>query len=516
MAGRRIRVLDIREMVRRFKLDHGDRQIAREMGANRRTIIKYRKLATAEGWISRSELPTAAEIDQRLAALAPAPIFGPESSVEPHRSAVTALRAKGVEIMAIWQILTDLHQFQGTYSSVRRFVGRLEPRTPEACTRVEVACGEEAQVDFGFAGMLVDSRYGVLRRAWVFVMTLSFSRHQYAEIVFDQKVETWLALHVRAFEFFGGVPGRIVPDNLKAAIVRACFHDPEVQRSYRELAEYYDFTIAPCRPKTPRHKGKVESGVRYVKRNALKGREFRDDLAANEHLRTWALTTAGQRDHGTTHEAPLARFEREREALHRLPATRYELVVWKQAKLHPDCHVVFEQAYYSAPCRLVGQKVLVRATSERVEIYYAHEQVATHSRARHPGQRSTNLLHYPPTRLAGVMATPVRLREQAAVIGPSTTQLVEEMLANKPVDRLRSAQGVVSLAKRYGPVPLEAACRRAMVFGQSSYRMVATILKKGLESTPLPPEAVAQGQVPRTSTFARAAHELAAGIQGKE
>ncbi|MBI3098793.1 MAG: IS21 family transposase [Planctomycetes bacterium] len=336
MAGRRTLVLDVREMVRRLRLGEAGREIARDLGCNRRTIAKYHRLAQTEGWLSRPELPAPGEIDLRLTQMAPTLEWGPESSVEPHRDTVVALRAKGVEVTALWQILRDQHGYAGAYASVLRFVHRLEPKTPEAFVRIETKPGEEAQVDFGYAGRFLDRRCGRLRKAWVFVMTLSWSRHQYAEIVFDQSVETWLALHVRAFESFGGVPAKIVIDNLKAAITKACFEDPQVQRSYRELAEHYDFLISPCRPRTPEHKGKVENGVHYVKRNALAGREFADIDAANAHLARWVREVAGVRDHGTTHERPLDRFEIERPAFRPLPATPYVLAVWKEVKLHPD------------------------------------------------------------------------------------------------------------------------------------------------------------------------------------
>jgi transposase len=513
MAARRTDVLDIREMVRRFKLAQSDREVARDLGSNRRSVAKYRKFAQAQGWITAAELPTAGEIDARLAALTPNVVFGPESSVEPYRARIAALRAKGVEIQAILQILQDEHRYPGSYSSVRRFVERLEVAEPEAFVRVETAAGVEAQVDFGYAGVLMDPASGQKRRAWVFVMTLGFSRHQYAEIVFDQKVETWLALHMRAFEWFGGVVGRVVIDNLKSAITKACFHDPLVQRSYRELAEHYDFTIAPCQIETPEHKGKVESGVRYVKRNALAGREFSNIHAANEHLKTWIMTRAGGRDHGTTHEAPLALFEIEKPALKPLPVIRYTMAVWKKAKLHPDCHVVFEQAFYSAPHRLIGQGLTIKAMPERLEIYHHHELVATHPRARRAGQRVSNFLHYPPTKLAGLLATPVRVREQAQEIGPHTAQLIGLMLDDKPVDRLRAAMGVVSLVKRYTPARVEAACRRSLACGEASFRGVNLILKKSLDLIPLPPEAEAtRGPVPKTAQFARPIREIAAGL----
>lgn len=518
MAGRRKSVLDVREIVRRLKLGQSERLIAQELLTSRNSIVKYRKLADQEGWLARADLPSPGEIELRLAARKPnAIVFGPRSTVEPYRDKVAKLHEAGVEIMAIWGLLKEQNQFTGSYEAVKRFVRRLPAPPPEAFVRVETPPGDEAQVDFGYAGLIFDPRIGRLRKAWVFVMTLSWSRHQYAEIVFDQKVETWIALHIRAFEFFGGQTKRVRPDNLKAAIIRAVTHDQEAQRSYREYAEHADFLISPCVPHTPRLKGKVEKGgVHYVKRNALAGRKWETPdqsvQQANEHLHRWCLETAGARVHGTTKEKPLARFEAERVALKPLPQTRYEIVVWVQAKLHPDCHIVFDNAFYSAPHRLIGKELLVRATPTRVEIYHEHERLATHPRATRPGERVSNIVHYPPTKLAGLMATPVRLRDQAAQIGPKTAELIGRMLGEKPVDRLRAAQGILSLVKRNGPARLEAACRRALVFNLASFRCVKSILEKGLEDKPLPPEAVTEGPLPKTAQFARPIREIAAGL----
>lgn len=517
MAGRRANVLDVREMVRRMRLGESVRRIARDVGVNRETVARYRKIAQEEGWLTGSDLPPPEAMDTRLATRDPKPIMGPKPEIEPHRDKVTELRREGVEVMAIWQLLREEKGYSGSYSSVRRFVRRVEAATPEACTRVETEVAEEAQVDFGFAGLMYDPEENRLRKAWVFVMTLSWSRHQYAEVVFNQTVETWIALHVRAFEFFGGLPKRVRPDNLKAAMVRAVVRDQEAQRSYREFSEHCDFLISPCEPGKPEHKGKVEKGgVHYVKRNALAGRKFKTPDQnvhhANAHLLRWCTEVAGVRVHGTTKEKPLVRFEQEKTRLNPLPATRYEIAMWKKVKLHPDCHIVFEGAYYSAPHRLVGQKLLVRATPQRLEIYHQHERVATHMRARRPGERVSNFVHYPPTKLEGFLATPVRLREQAAQVGPKTSELIERLLAEKPVDRLRAAQGIMSMARRYGPARVEAACRRALVFNIVSYRSVKTILAKAMENEPLPPEAVAEGPMPKTAIFARPLTEIASGL----
>lgn len=513
MAGRRMDVMDVREIVRRLRMKQKVKEIVRDLGVARQTVKKYRKLALEHGWLGGAEMPTPAQIAAATEA-APGPLVtGPPSGVQPHHQKIMRLHAEGVSATVIHRLLGEQDGFGGGYSSVQRHILRHGAAVPEGFVRVEVPPGAEAQVDFGYVGLYLDPATGQMRKTWVFVMTLSHSRHQYAELVFDQSVATWLACHVRAFEWFGGVPAKVVIDNLKAAVTRACFHDPQVQRSYRELAEIYGFTISPCRIKTPQHKGKVESGVRYVRRNALAGRTFKDIHEANAHLRQWILAVAGLRDHGTIHEAPLARFERaEKPALRSLPAARYELAVFKLVKLHPDCHVVFEQAYYSAPHRLIGQTLWLRATAERVEIYFKHERVASHGRARKAGERVSSILHYPPTKLAGLLVTPERLREQSRQIGPSTGKLVEEMLEDHPVDRLRGAQGIVRLADKYGVARLEAACARALVFGQVAYRSVASILRQELESTPLPAEAFSTGPVPKRSAFARPVWELAAHL----
>jgi transposase len=370
MAGRRSPVTDVREILRRLQLREPERRIARDLGVGRNTVARYREWAEGQQLLEHSALP---EPGALAALLQPAPderSVHEQSLVEPFREQVIALQKDGVEGQAIYQLLVEQHQFGGSYSSVKRFLRQLAPSIGRATLRIEVEPGDEAQVDFGTAGQFLDRDLGRIRRAWVFVMVLSHSRHQYAELVFDQTVATWLRLHRAAFEFFGGVPCRVVLDNLRAAIVHAALYDPEVQRSYREFAEHYGFLIAPCRPRTPEHKGKVEQGgVHYVKRNALAGRAFRDIHDGNRHLWRWCLETAGRRVHGTTKRIPLEVFDHiERPALRPLPVTPWELTEWKQAKLHADCHVVFEGAYYSAPHRLLGERLWVRATVAKIRI----------------------------------------------------------------------------------------------------------------------------------------------------
>jgi transposase len=498
-------VLDVRELIRRLRLGETDRRIARDLGMSRKTVGKYRQWAAGQDLLGEGPLIEPAELVRRLGRRPPSDPQRQPSKVEPHRERVEQLRRQGVECRAILERLREEQEFTGSYSSVWRFVRRLEPRTPEAMVRVEVAAGAEAQVDFGYAGKQRDPKDGELKKAWAFVMLLSHSRHQYVELVFHQDVATWLACHQRAFEWFGGVPRRVVIDNLKAAIHRAVTHDPVVQRAYREFAEHYGFLISPCRPRTPRHKGKVEQGgVHYVKRNFLAGRSFLDLTEANEKALVWCTETAGMRIHGTTKRRPLEQFESvERKALLGLPPAPYEISEWKKVKLHPDCHVVFNGSYYSAPHRLIGKQLWLRATSNGVLLFWEHERVASHPRARRPGQRMTIQDHLPPAKLAGLMATPAHCLRRARTIGPHAAELIGRLLGDRPLDRLRTALGILRLADKYTPRRLEAACRRALCFDEVRYGAVKRILDRELDLEPLPTIPTAIPEPSQPMLFAR-------------
>jgi transposase len=291
------------------------------------------------------------------------------SSVEPYHELVVQLHRDGVAGTAILRRLYE-RSYTGTLASLDRFLHRLEPHRPSATVRVEREPGSEAQVDIGDAGRMLDPVTGTLRKTWAFVMILAYSRHQYVEFVFDQVLPTWIQLHGHAFSCFGGVPHWVVLDHLKAGIVKACVDDPQVQSTSRECAEHDGFLLALCRPRPPEHQGKVEQGgVHDVKRHVLGGRVPTRMTQAKVEVRHWCLTTAGPRVHGTTKEPPLERFEAvERAQLKPLPPMPDDLALWKQAKLHRDCYVVFAQAFYSAPFRLISQPLWVRGGSQEVRL----------------------------------------------------------------------------------------------------------------------------------------------------
>jgi transposase len=485
----RIHMNYLRDVIYRLRAGESQRRIAKDLGISRTTVHKYREWAKAQGYL---ELDKPLPDDATLAAtLGDVPKPPPAvSSVEPYREIVQNLLDQGVEMMAIFQRLRDDHKYKGSYSSVRRFVSKLRPSGPEVVVRVHTAPGEEAQVDFGSVGQLYDPSSGRARRAYVFVMTLCYSRHQYAELVFNQKVPTWIGLHQRAFESWGGVPKRVVTDNLKAAVVKALVHEPIVGEAYRRMAQHYGFVISPTRPRTPRHKGKVESGVHYVKRNFMAGREFLDIHVANQHLKTWVRELAGTREHGTTHQAPLRLFnDYEKAALLPLPAEPFTLREVKLVTVHPDCHVTIDKSYYSVPHIYVGHTLDAYISERIVEIYKNQELVATHERSLEPGKWHTRLGHYPEHKAAYLERTPAFCRQVAARLGPATSQAVETLLGDRPLYRLRSVQAILRLEETVGAQRLEAACARALYFGDPSYRRIKSILNAALDREPLPEQA---------------------------
>ena len=507
-------MFDLRELLRHLQHGASQQAIHAALGVSRRTVRQYQRWAQEQGRLTQP-LPSLAELDAQRQATQPPPPAQTTSKVEPYRALVEDLRRRGVECQALYQRLRDEHGYPGSYSAVWRFVRQLEGRAPEATVRVEVKPGEEAQVDFGDAGKMYDPQTQTVRRAWAFVATLSHSRHQYVEFVFDQTASTWTQLHRRAFEFFGGVPQRITLDNLKAAIVKACVDEPQVQRAYRECAEPYGFLISPCRVATPQHKGKVESGVHYVQRNFLAGRDYSQPphplRQANQDVLGWVRQIAGVRTHGTTQQQPLVVFNAvERAALQPLPPIPFEVVLYKEAKLHRDCHLVFEGAYYSAPHGLIGQTLWVRGTAKSVEIQANFERVALHSRVP-AGQRQTVLAHLPPHKVAGLTLTPIACVERAAQIGPHTYDAVQRLLAERPIDRLRAVHRLLLLAEGDQAERLERACARAIAFDDVSLRTIRTLFTSGLEADPTSGAALenAEGEALLAwPTFARRAAEL--------
>ncbi|MCO5167224.1 MAG: IS21 family transposase [Planctomycetes bacterium] len=299
---------------------------------------------------------------------------------------------KGKQPKVIYDVLCREQgkDFVASYDAVYRLVRRLRRergvRPEEVAIPLVTRPGLQAQIDFGYVGKVFDSDTGRVRKAWVFVLTLAHSRHMVVRLVFDQSEATWLRCHVEAFEELGGVPEFLVPDNTKAAVIRRAFaldEETTLNRSYRELARHYGAMIDPTPVRDPKKKGRVESGVKYVKRGHFATRELEtsDAITERRELQRWVVAGAGGRPPGTTRRRPREAFEaEERATLKPLPASRFELRRWAKATVHDDSHVRFERAFYSVPFVHLRQEVMVCGTATSVLIYLDGRRLATHAR----------------------------------------------------------------------------------------------------------------------------------------
>jgi transposase len=484
MANRRFEMYQYRQII--FRLRQGDtlRGLARDHLADRKKIRKIYHVAVGQGWLNpEQELPT----DEELSKFFKAPTVSSQQCLAlPYQEQIEAWFKQGIQATTIHAALQRQHNFQGSYNSVQRFVQHLKAKNAPVTIILEFQPGDCAQVDFGSGPSLVDTSTGEIIKTWIFVMVLAWSRHLYAEIILRQDVETWLGCHRRAFDWFSGVPKKILIDNAKCAITKACYYDPIVQRSYGEFAEGYGFMISACPPRDPQKKGRVESGVKYIKNNFVPLRQFNSLADANQQLKQWLIETAGNRKHGSTYEKPLTLFETEKHLLKALPPNPPELAVWHKVILQGNCHVQFLKCYYSAPFRFVKQLLWLRASETTVRIYRDHELLAIHPRLHGLGKKHTLQEHLPPNALAYCMRDPQWCLEQAQAIGPYCDSVIKQLLQKSVVDYLRAAQGILSFQKKYGKARLEAACQRALAFQSISYKTIKLILQQGLEYAVLP------------------------------
>jgi len=452
-----------------------DREIAKLGLMGRGKCAGLRALAHAQGWLSGA-LPDPHQLHEKLAVGARSAVV---SGVERYRDRVVAWVEDGVFTTTIYAALKR-EGFAGSYSAVRRFVQKL-PRALNPTVPLDFAPGASCQVDFGAGPALLE--VGRRIKTWVFVAVLSYSRVLYAELVRDQSVATWLGCHRRAFEFFGGISAQVRIDNAKCAITKACATDPLVQRAYGEFALELGFRIDPCIPHTPEHKGQVERGVGYVKKSFFPTRTIESIDEGNRELKRWCREEAGERIHGTTRERPNARFERERSLLIDLPLRWPELCTYTRAKVHRDCHIQVASALYSVPWQHIGQTLSVKLGERLVEVYSSnHAVIAAHLKTAR-GTRRTDSSHLPESAIAFFSRDREALSKAATAIGTHCEALMQQLLGDRVVDRLRAAQGVIRLADKHGPKALDAACKRALTFGFSDYKTVKGILKSGVSGS---------------------------------
>jgi transposase len=403
----------------------------------------------------------------------------------------TELRRKGVTLQLLWMEYRQCHpdgyaytQFCVLYRSWRRHL--------DVVMRQDHRAGEKLFVDFpGQTVPVVDPTTGEITEAEIFVAVLGASNYTYAEALPSQELPYWIAGHVHAFEHLGGCPKILVPDNLASAVHKAHRYEPELNRTYAEMAAHYGCAIIPARAGKPRDKAKAETGVLVVERWILARLRHRTFFSLPELNGAIASLLVELNDRAFT-KLPGSRrsmFEAlDRPALRPLPATRYEFATWKSATVNIDYHVEVEHHYYSVPYQLVGLRLDLRIAAGTVEAFHRGRRVASHPRSSEPGRHSTEPAHMPAAHRRHAEWTPRRITAWAAKTGPATAGVVEHIMASRPHPEqgFRACLGILRLGRRYGPERLEAACARALAIGAASYRSVESILKTGLDRRPLP------------------------------
>jgi transposase len=476
-----------------------NRRIARELGVNRETVGKYLRLEEAKPAISTlgSESKPAISTLGSEDAFAPKPAIstagcGRQSSCEPWAAQIEAAAAVGLSAQRIYQDLVAEHGFSGSYQAVKRFVRPLRQSQSPPFLRMEVQPGAEAQVDFGLGAWVMVE--GKRKRPHLFRIVLSHSRKAYSEVVWRQTTENFIRCLENAFRDFGGVVRTLVIDNLRAAVNRADWFDPELNHKVEEFCRHYGTVILPTRPAMPRHKGKVEAGVKYVQNNALQGRCFESLAAQNLFLAEWERTVADTRIHGTIRKQVARVFsEVEQPQLLALPASLFPSFQEGPRTVHRDGYIELQRAYYSVPPEYVSRQVWVRWESKLVRVFnQRREQIAVHARTE-PGQFATDPqhLHSPHRRI--VQQSLDYLLDRASLIGKHTGSWAQAMAQQRGPAALRVLHGLLSLAGKHPAAALERAAEKALHHGSWRLRDLRTLLEQAgpspqldfLESHPL-------------------------------
>jgi transposase len=466
------------------------RQIGKSLGIGRSTIRDYLGRARQAGlsWPLPSDLDEATLEHQLFPSLHAIP---QEKRQMPSPEYLhQELKKKGVTLQLLWHEYKEKNPNGYQYSQFCRIYHQWAEKL-DPCLRQVYKAGEKLFVDYAGQTMeITNPETGEVEQVQIFVATLGASNYTFAEASLSQELRSWIQSHVRAFEFFGGVAEILIPDNLRDAVTRSCRYEPDLNATYREMAEHYGAVIIPARVAKPRDKAKVESGVLQVERwvvAPLRHHTFFSLVELNEAI-SKQLEVLNNRPFEKLEGARKSLFETlDKPALKPLPADRFVFAEWSKARVNIDYHIEVDHHYYSVPYQLIHERLDVRRTDTTVEVFFKGRRVALHRRSYLKGKHITLTEHMPKAHQEHLQWSPSRMIRWAGQIGPQTQQLARLILDSRahPEQGYRSCLGLLRLEKRYSTQRLEAACARALAFKAYSYKNVESILKKGLDQQPL-------------------------------
>jgi transposase len=474
-------VRKIREVLRlRFEAGLSERQIVASLSMARSTVQECLRRVREAGltWPLPGDLDDA-ELEARLYPVeSAAPGFPRPDFAHIHAE----LKRKGVTRRLLWQEYRAVHADGCEYSAFCDHY-RAWLSTQDAVLRQTHAPGDKLFVDYaGATAEVVDPQTGEIRQAQIFVAVLGHSSYTYAEATWTQSAPDWTAAHVRAFNFLGGSPAAVVPDNLKSGVIKPDRYDPDLNPAYQEFARHYALAILPARVRKPRDKAAVEGGVLLVERwilARLRDVTFFSLAALNDAIRILVVELNAkpfQKRQGSRASVFAAV---EQATLRARPLSDYEYGAWKKAKVHLDYHVEIERRYYSVPHALIGKTVTVRLSASAIEIFHRGVRVAAHRRSGIRGIFTTIPEHRPPRHQAVMELSHERLLRNAEQIGPCTAAVIRQQVHGRvhPEQTLRRSMGILRLAKDFDAARLEAACERALRLGSTSYRTLRALIQ---------------------------------------
>ena len=505
MATERLSMHKTREILRqKWVLGRSHREVARSLGVSFgavATVVGRAKLAGLANFDEADRLGDP-ELEKCLYGTRSEPQAARERPLPDFGYLHTERRRPGVTLQLLHLEYLERHPDGYRYSQFcERYRSWL--RRQRVTMRQVHRGGEKMFTDYaGKKPHIVNPRTGEITDVELFVAVLGASSYTFAEATLTQRSTDFIASHIRALEYFGGVPALLVPDQLKSAVTLPCRYEPGIQRTYEEFSRHYGTAILPARPARPRDKAKVEVAVQVVERwilAQLRNETFFSLDALNERIAELLedLNERPMRAYGASRRDLFERLDRP--ALKPLPAERFVYGEWKLARVNIDYHVELDAHYYSVPFGLVHERVDVRSTAFTVEVYFRGTRVASHARSYRRGGFTTVADHMPKSHQKHLEWTPSRLIHWASTIGGKTAELVQAILTERrhPEQGYRSCLGILRLERVYGRDRLEAACRRAVLVRARSYRHVDSILKNGLDRAPLPDTgASAEAQLP--------------------